>query len=564
MTITTLEKDENDNVQTICSIERNDEKIVYYPSVINNQYINNNILALSMVISFLTKHVYRTEKYFKNQRANIVIYIKKDILLCFKKKIIEKHKTYDFKENIKDINLDCKKGSLVFIGVEKQKIYELPENNNIIIFYEFDFSKIYKKIPYRISYAKKIKKNLQEIKSLEDWNQTIQNKLKLSIIGQGCFGNVYKTDYLQDLFAIKFSKVETKKIFNKEDPTWRESNILRSIIYNYIIEKRCPNFPLVYDFLTCDSELTIKDKKGTYPCVAILLELASGDICDFFKKMDKNNIQSLECALFQIMAALHCMQHNDQIIHCDIKKQNILYYNIQPGGCWRYKIMDKYYYIPNYGTLFILNDFGVSKTLSPKYNMFNKDKKIFLGSRSVMLSKINGKDILKPILIKNKKYKKSKWPSQLSKIKWEDGSPSSYSFEFFRDKDFNIYNTDCIDISPDIKKISSADFNNIDFYEDPSTFPPLEFYNDTQDVLRSFIGGKRTMQPGNHGTVKEIPKEFIKRLEPYLGKASCLKDMKGIPNEPKKVLAGHFIESFFYEYTTNKKNLPIIEKYVIS
>ena len=44
-------------------------------------------------------------------------------------------------------------------------------------------------------------------------------------------------------------------------------------------------------------------------------------------------------------------------MHFDIKKENILYYKINEGGYFQYKILDETFYVPNYGYLFVINDF---------------------------------------------------------------------------------------------------------------------------------------------------------------------------------------------------------------
>ncbi|MBT6325916.1 MAG: hypothetical protein HOJ35_08100 [Bdellovibrionales bacterium] len=58
-----------------------------------------------------------------------------------------------------------------------------------------------------------------------------------------------------------------------------------------------------------------------------------------------------------------------------------------------------------------------------------------------------------------------------------------------------------------------------DYFENPEILPPFEFYNDLQDVIRCFIGGKRTTQKGYHS--KNIPNcKLHDRLKKYLGSFS--------------------------------------------
>ena len=99
------------------------------------------------------------------------------------------------------------------------------------------------------------------------------------------------------------------------------------------------------------------------------------------------------------MAGLHAIQMYGQIKNNDIKSRNILYYNVEPGGFWHYKINKKHFYVPNYGKLFVINDFGVSTLYDPSYQLYpNESTTLFnLGSRYAICN--NG--IFSPINSKN-------------------------------------------------------------------------------------------------------------------------------------------------------------------
>jgi hypothetical protein len=84
---------------------------------------------------------------------------------------------------------------------------------------------------------------------------------------------------------------------------------------------------------------------------------------------------------------------------------------------------------------------------------------------------------------------------------------------------------------------------NEEFFLQPERIPPFEFFDDTQDVIRMFTGGSRTTQRGDHKR-SNAPKEWLKTLDPYNSKSKNYLSLT-FSVEPKFVLAGYFIESFF-------------------
>ena len=112
------------------------------------------------------------------------------------------------------------------------------------------------------------------------------------------------------------------------------------------------------------------------------MELASSDMRDYLKFMipTDNEIYS---ALFQIMAGIHAIQMSGQILNNDIKSKNILVYDVKPGGYWHYKIGKYDFNVPNYGKMFVINDFGVSTLYDLNFQLYpDKKRRTFnLGSR---------------------------------------------------------------------------------------------------------------------------------------------------------------------------------------
>ena len=70
--------------------------------------------------------------------------------------------------------------------------------------------------------------------------------------------------------------------------------------------------------------------------------------------------------------------------------------------------------------------------------------------------------------------------------------------------------------------------------------------------MRTFVGGKRTTQKGNHTLYKSVSKNFVNTLQPYLGKAENAKQREFSVNT-YHVLAGSFIKKFFTETHSYRK-----------
>jgi hypothetical protein len=52
--------------------------------------------------------------------------------------------------------------------------------------------------------------------------------------------------------------------------------------------------------------------------------------------------------------------------------------------------------------------------------------------------------------------------------------------------------------------------------DDPVTFPPFEFYNDIQHVVRMFVGGKKINQRGEFKKIQYLPDKLYNKLEKYV------------------------------------------------
>ena len=493
--------------------------------------------------------------------------------------------------------LDIKDGSLIIENspIKKDIIFNNPFytltflninlHENVVVkkkitgTLENSLSKIYLSYKQRILLKEKIKHSLLPIHTIPEGEQCYNiNKLKKylnigELIGSGDWGNVYTaclqyfcSDYK---FAIKMSRItesDLKDPYSDTSTSWYEFWMLKDIIKPLIEKKICPNLPLYIDTFLCNKcEFTIRDKKQQHPCIITICELATYDLKSFLTTDKDIPDKILYSALFQIMAGLHAIQMSGQILNNDIKSTNILVYNVKPGGYWKYKIRKTNYYVPNYGKMFVLNDFGVSQLYDPNFQMYSsKNKKVFnLGSRYA----INMNEKFSPIQAKyqfvNNDLKKAcdiVWKNK-DNINENKSKGAIYSLD---------RKTGQVVLSKTRLTASQKEYlfengvnvnpNTWDFFENPYIIPPFEFYNDVQDVLRMFVGGKRTTQNGNHRNFTSISAEFKDSVKPYLGVSENAKS-KVFSTDAFHVLAGSFIKNFTHFNYTKKPNGKIIEFY---
>ena len=250
-----------------------------------------------------------------------------------------------------------------------------------------------------------------------------------------------------------------------------------------------------------------------------------------------------------------------QILNNDIKSKNILYYNVEPGGYWHYKIDNYDFYVPNFGKMFVLNDFGVSSLYNPNFQLYpNKKIKVYnLGSRYA----INIDEKFSPVEAKVEYYNNELRPTK--EIKWsktKENISNGATYKLDRKTGQVIISHTIltpIQKSYLFRKGVTTNPKTWDYFEHPDIIPPFEFYNDVQDTLRTFLGGKRTTQSGSHSLYKSISKQVIKTITPYLGSAENA-NAREFSLNTYEVLAGSFIKQFFTKtvnYTIKPKGIKI-------
>ena len=420
---------------------------------------------------------------------------------------------------------------------------------------------IYLQTKYRILYGEYIKKKISSVHYLKYKCMMKNNINQLSdffkikkLIGSGDWGNVFSSclslpNDCKYKFAIKMSRITNdnlKDLYSSNNLVWYETWMLRDIFKKILQNNICPNLPNFIDTFVCDKcDFILRKDHQTHPCVITVTELASGDLHDYFSY--NNTAKEIYSCLFQILAGLHAIQMHGQIQNRDIKAKNILFYNVKPGGYWQYKINNKNYYVPNYGTLFILNDFGVSSIYNPDFQLFPNEKtqEFNLGSRFAI--NING--IFSPLNAEIEyhggKMNKSKPITWVTK---DNEHINSKGIMYKIDKNSGIIKTSKTTLTSEQKnflfsKNLCTNPKKWDFFNSPFYIPPFEFYNDLQDTLRIFTGGLRSVQRGNH-KLYNIPQTIRTKINKYRGNYQNSK-LRYFSLYAYEVLAGEFISKFF-------------------
>ena len=99
--------------------------------------------------------------------------------------------------------------------------------------------------------------------------------------------------------------------------------------------------------------------------LCILNELCDSSLKDILNNnyIEKINDNMLYSFMFQILCGIYSIHKLCNICHFDLHGGNILISNIEQNGYWLYNINNNDYYIPNYGYILKIWDFGRSMIL---------------------------------------------------------------------------------------------------------------------------------------------------------------------------------------------------------
>lgn len=367
-------------------------------------------------------------------------------------------------------------------------------------------------------------------------------------IGKGSFGQVYRATLNtghDDQLVIKeaYLRPEEKRILKKaitQNQKWetiqknsypRENRIL-DLVNQLLLSRRCPNFVYVYNMAMCDGcivqRLFDKGRFASGSCYVTFMESADTDL----DHVDLINFEEQLSVLYQLLIAVYAIHRYYAIWHRDIKTANVFVKLIKPGGYFEYVIEGKTYYVKNAGVVAYLADFGVSEIMSPLYAFTN-----YYGSRNaeVMRSpqKVGGSNLYwKPISLARK-------PS----IDWYDTTTSS-----------KVKGTINLINNPNIKSSVPINLNN------SQKFPAFEFFDDIQDVIRMFVGGKQVAQSGSHRPMKTLSREFkdlITDKGAYLPSRSSMYKIHGTV---KYVLADEMLDQLYIKPRSVNK---VVDRFVM-
>jgi len=356
------------------------------------------------------------------------------------------------------------------------------------------------------------------------------------LIGAGTFGNVYsvKIPKTNISVAIKEGRITVKELKNSMVKKYPPEYIYNGLINNLIENKVCPNFSYTYAILFCN-HCTIEElgvKPINTQCSETIVELFNYTL-DKQKDLRDEVVLSL---LFQILFAIASIQVRYGMFHNDVKKENILVKLVPAGGYWVYQLDGITYYVPNYGYLAALNDFGVSIVYKPSLPSLTIHD---YGRRQAKVVERGNRWFFEP-------FTTQRFPSE-----GKQGVVRNISPPF-------IPNTN--------KKLTWNHFwKNFDSkpsipvdMEDMVTFPPYNFHYDVIDTIFMFIGGKRTNQSDYH-TSMMVSDHIYDLLDDFYK----IPKYKAWPVDRVDLfLASHTIKKLFLSYTDpNSVSGPKIENY---
>ncbi len=207
---------------------------------------------------------------------------------------------------------------------------------------------IVKNIKKCVSYVNNMSKNerMQLLKfkenQISDASTPMHNITFLGKGGQGIVYLLHSDDCGDVVFKISSNNDETKReiFFLNKVKELIDNNVSPNFIYNY-------------------NNILLENK------YYIFNEYAEGTLEQWME--NDHSTDEWDSFMFQILYAVFIMQNKLKMYHADLKPKNILYKNIKKGY-FKYILNDEVYYVPTYGNLFIISDFGKSQSLLLKNN----------------------------------------------------------------------------------------------------------------------------------------------------------------------------------------------------
>lgn len=190
---------------------------------------------------------------------------------------------------------------------------------------------------------------------------------KKDVLGKGGQGKVYRyclskpSKYCMAVKKMYLDNKESKDLKDiYSDNAYKQSVYIElssmQLVNELILQKVCPNYILNYDFMYKERDGICDD---IYPHTMYYFnEFIDGAeiYTDWVKK--NHTIKEWYNAYFQITVAIYALQRHFNMTHLDLHSDNIIVIKVKEGGHWVYEINGEKYYVPNYGYIFYINDFG--------------------------------------------------------------------------------------------------------------------------------------------------------------------------------------------------------------
>ena len=362
------------------------------------------------------------------------------------------------------------------------------------------------------------------------------------VLGSGDFGQVYEACSPNNRqcdfnYAIKMGEKDQESI--------DEVNYLK-LLKTIVEDNISPNVPLMLANFKCDNCHFLGGDSffDEFPCDFMFFEVANGDLENFFRNQTNLTKDMANSCLFQLMAGVESYQTRYEICNRDIKTENILVYKIREGGYFSYRLSsdkhDETFYVPNYGYLFVIADFGVATTYSlPEIQeldiydeMQEQEYDIFTGMR---VGIIQDDETINPLVNDDFRSGPRFDDRKLSdkntfRVNWSHSNITDtrvipvYShimnlqFDNSR-KIFSELTNNSFKVLPsmDMIDVTLEDIAQTRYY-----MPPFSLSADTQDIIKIFLGGWRSRlfngDGGSHNRHSNIYSMLYDDLHHYMDK----------------------------------------------
>lgn len=294
---------------------------------------------------------------------------------------IKHAKTSDFNLKFKDNYIE------IF-----EKNYDLE--NNETLKQNYNFAKIQDRLDLASYVVNKILEITPAVKQCYNYNTKFVQFLNLqNPIGFSGFNYVKKYSFKEntkEYIVIKHNRTKGVKV--------EDEFLVYKDILPFLKEKQIMNINILYYYLLCDCPDNILDKaKNKFICETLLSETVGNktiSLEEFLMFNSKkyaynpNNPEATDDSktfwiqfLFEMMYTIGVLELKMNFFHGDIKRDNILIYPFKLGKkpqFWKYTIIfpdnkQTEFYIENKGYMFVLFDYGLSRTYVHKTTFQNQD-----------------------------------------------------------------------------------------------------------------------------------------------------------------------------------------------